>query len=104
MKTGIDLIKQEREDQIIKHGYTIKSDFELNKNNQLITAARLLLNESVPVIPPFNWDRDIWHHMANKSFEKRVVIAGALCAAATDLQLFKDFKGWDRKIPQAIDE
>lgn len=104
MKTGIDLIKQERENQIIKHGYTIESDFEMNKRNQLTTAARLLLNESVPDTPPVDWDKDVWNGLANKAFEQRVVIAGALCAAAIDLQLFKDFKGWDRKIPQAIDE
>ncbi|MBP6566066.1 MAG: hypothetical protein KA270_02800 [Saprospiraceae bacterium] len=87
MKTGIELIAQERAEQIEKHGRTIKSDVEYNSHCELSDGARLLLtgiNELERVIPPHNWDREIWDKMISKPYKERLIIAGALIAAEID--------------------
>jgi hypothetical protein len=88
MKTGIELIAIERQEQIDKHKRTIEKDVEYNTSFQLGIAARKLL-ESPGEIPfgttePNSWDRGIWNKMAFKSYKERLIIAGALIAAEID--------------------
>lgn len=83
--TGVELIAIERQEQITKHGRFIDDDYKYNTNHQLTKAAMRLLMD-LPIIqnPPENWNSDMWEHMATKSFYKRLIIAGALIAAAID--------------------
>lgn len=103
MKTGIELIAQERQEQIEKHGRTIEKDVEYNhgkytdhngeqiNNPQLTAAARWLIHDDVmkywvdqELFRPFGWDRGIWSKMINKTYKERLIISGALIAAEID--------------------
>lgn len=88
MKTGIELIAQERQEQIDKHGRTLSQDKEYNKDSQLQDAARGLIEEPRRAryrnIPPIGWDLSIWQKMWDKSYKERLIIAGALIAAEID--------------------
>lgn len=86
IKTGIELIAQEREEQINKHGRTLESDAEINKHGELAQVARYLCS-TIPVSGeyPRNWSQSFrWHVDKNKSRIERLVIAGALIAAEID--------------------
>lgn len=89
MKAGIELIAQERKEQIEKHGRTIKRDVSENIDNQLMIAAEILSEEyyeyhvsTIP--PPPNRDRKIWIKMLSKPYKERLIIAGAFIAAEID--------------------
>lgn len=85
MKTGIELIAEERQEQISKHGRTVLNDVFENKGRQLVKAAQELL-EQLPIntgFPP-EWDKDVVDKMRSKSYYKRLIIAGALIAAEID--------------------
>lgn len=89
MKNGIELIAQEREEQIKKHGRTIKKDVQFNDNEQLSMAAEMLLaadhEEWIdPQSFPEDWDKTICAHMLSKPRKERLIIAGALIAAEID--------------------
>lgn len=82
---GIELIAQERAEQIEKHGRTVQRDVEENRFNQLIDAVIMLLqtNRFKMGLPSF-WDGKIWKHMIEKPYKDRLIIAGALIAAEID--------------------
>lgn len=89
MKTGIELIAEERQEQIEKHGRTLQHDDDYNDNNQLAHCAEMLLaveheegidSESYPD----GWDKEICRNMLSKTYFKRLIIAGALIAAEID--------------------
>jgi len=89
MKTGIELIAEERLEQIIKHGRTTVRDGIENNNHQLTKGALMLLSidyeEGIdPSEYPEGWDKDICLHMIKKTYEQRLIIAGALIAAEID--------------------
>lgn len=84
MKTGIELIKKEREEQILKHGRTTEKDMVENTEGQLRVAAMFLLDEINLCQQPKNWDGQIWVKMQRKPLKERLVIAGALIAAEID--------------------
>lgn len=89
MKTGIELIAQERKEQIEKHGRTIEKDIEVNFDCQLGTAAGILSYELIDELdcqddPPLNWDLKLWQKMYGKPYKERLIIAGALIAAELD--------------------
>ncbi len=88
---GVSLIAKERLEQIVKHGRTVERDKKENEENQLAIAAQLLLtvdmddtrvDGEIPVPP--GWDPYIWEKMCIKSYENRLIIVGALVAAAID--------------------
>lgn len=81
--TGIELIAQERAEQLEKHDISVYYDVNYNFNEQLLVAAIRLL-EHVKSSPPSNWDKGRWSKMWNKSHEQRLVIAGAFIAAELD--------------------
>lgn len=87
---GVQLIAQEREEQIRKHGRTIGYDYANNTSKQLAVAATKLVDESVTEefrvmnFKPGGWDQAIWEKMARKSYKERLIIAGALLAAEFD--------------------
>lgn len=89
MKTGIELIAQERQEQIEKHGKTVQSDVEINDHGQLVDASLQLLsveyNEGWDSYDtPDGWDKEIMAKMIYKPLKERLIIAGALIAAEID--------------------
>lgn len=87
METGIELIKKEREEQIVKHRRTTELDIMENDENQLAFAAIKLCSpeQDVPdYFPPMDWDEQIWEKMVSKPYKERLIIAGALIAAELD--------------------
>lgn len=99
MKSGIEMIAEERQEQITKHGRTTERDVLQNDKGQLMQAASLLLQktEGSPFddgsngldhcfrgIVPDDWNEQIYHKMFDKSYEERLIIAGALIAAELD--------------------
>lgn len=93
-KSGIELIAEERQHQIDKHGFTgdhHAEHFEWYSKGQLVSAATMLANHKwsnsgLDYInhPPLNWDIEWWQKMCNKSRAERLKIAGALIAAEID--------------------
>ena len=92
MKTGIELIAEERIEQIEKHRCTIDYDISNNDQDQLALAAAILMefkdNEYCLLIAkdvcPDGWSLKVWDHMWNKPYIERLIIAGALIAAEID--------------------
>lgn len=93
MKTGIQLITEERQEQIEKHGRSIPNDVRDNADMQLSFGAALLLCPDPTAMgfdpnstsgKPKDWDKVIWNKMMSKSYKKRLIIAGALIAAEID--------------------
>ena len=89
MKTGIELIADEREEQIKKHGKTEDHDIEENYDRQLSQAASNLCNfnmynQHIEGSCPHGWDDNLWHKICTKSYKERLIIAGALIAAEID--------------------
>lgn len=85
MKTGIELIDQERKEQIEKHQRLIKDDAKYNDEGELIIAAVTLVDE-YPYLDDFpsSWNRELCMKMAQKPKKERLIIAGALIAAEID--------------------
>ena len=88
--TGIELITQERKEQIEKHFKTIEHDARINIQHQLCDAAtqlaewnKMLCIEAEDWIP-IGWDVEAWRKMFNKPYKERLIIAGALIAAEID--------------------
>lgn len=89
MKTGIELLSEERQKQIDKHGFTGAHHAThpgWYNQNQLIEAARYL---STPHVShntwyPANWDAHWFYDLCKRSHKERLVIAGALVAAELD--------------------
>lgn len=87
MKTGIELIAIERQEQIEKHHRTIAQDKELNADKQLSFAAKILISNSrieQEASCPKGWDLTLFRKMINKGYKERLIIAGALIAAEID--------------------
>lgn len=94
--TGIELIAQERKEQIEKHGITVDNDVDFNKHYQLSIAASNLCVDPLGYMddkelgidneeyPPEGWDMVIWKKMYNKPYKERLIIAEALIAAEID--------------------
>lgn len=90
---GIELIAQEREEQLTKHLRTVTDDVELNNEEQLSKAASILLYNHDNCLDkdgiiedhcPQGWDKEIWSRMVNKTYKDRLIISGALIAAELD--------------------
>jgi len=95
MKTGIELIAQERQEQIEKHGRTIQGDVLTNNDGELKQTVMALIMDADNYRDfahaairlahmPRNWDTQICNKMASKSEKERLIIAGALIAAEID--------------------
>lgn len=91
MKTGIELITEERKEQIEKHGFDSEQDAEFYQKNELIEAAQFALTLERQFYPQ-SWD--FWFYDKMKAKEERLSeydfwierlkIAGALIAAEID--------------------
>lgn len=85
MKSGIELIRDEREKQIAKHGYTVQHDVETTTTGELIKAAESYI-ESSECFAGLGFDHWPWNKMSYKpeSMKRDLIKAGALIAAAID--------------------
>lgn len=83
MKTGIELIAEERQEQIEKHGRTITKDVAYNNRGQLADGAIAMINKDSSEFPK-EWDRKVTQKMVAKGYKHRLIIAGALIAAEID--------------------
>jgi hypothetical protein len=96
--SGIELISKERVKQISKHGFTGAHHFnhpEWYEENQLIYAGQILLSKNIDSdrikkhnLFPKNWDKEWFHNLCNRSYQERLIIAGALIAAEIDRLCF----------------
>lgn len=93
MKTGIELIAIERQEQIEKHGRDTEWDVNENTKEQLSFAAALLscpnpknmgFDPNSDFGRPELWDKKLFNKMMDKSYRQRLIIAGALIAAEID--------------------
>ena len=86
MKTGIELIAIERQEQIEKHGFTLDADVFVNTENQLAIGAIRLISGDIEAHQriPEDWNWTMWKYMCRKSYKERLIIAGALIAAEID--------------------
>ncbi len=85
MESGIELITQERAEQLSKHGYSTHGDRQLNSKGQLRKAAYMLIDHGAFINDaPEGWDKGIWNKMKRKTVKERLIIAGALIAAEID--------------------
>lgn len=91
--TGVNLIAQERQKQIDKHGFTGKHHVdhpEWYDNDQLqIAATTLLMHELQEVVYvdenlPDGWDLEWFEDLNRRQHKERLIIAGALIAAELD--------------------
>ena len=87
--SGIELIAQERQEQIEKHGYTLEKDkgHEGSYDISLINVARYCLDptHSDHLYPKF-WTEEYKHLLRQKNWKDRWTIAAALIAAAIDVR------------------
>lgn len=97
MKTGIELIAEERQEQIEKHGRTVEYDVNHNSEGQLLEGIMLLAGsigfgkhgvempeEAFNDLKPLSWDAGICVKMTNKPEIDQLKIIGAFAAAEID--------------------
>jgi hypothetical protein len=93
MKTGVELIAEERQKQIDKHGFTAEHHVNHDvwyENFQLqLAAVTLLMHEfeeqiEVEANLPEGWELEWFLRLNAKDRRERLIIAGALIAAELD--------------------
>jgi len=99
MKTGIELIAQERAEQIEKHGRTIHEDYVYNRPSQLVAAADAVLKGDITLFDPSWTNIEMLHYMVYKPKKDRLIISGALLQAQKDMLLY-----WADKTQDDIDK
>src|SRR6185295_3506717 len=93
MKTGIELIKEERREQWEKHGFTLDHDAKFYKKGELFQAATFCLElKSLNGEPPArmlsSWPKGWGEHFENKIRNKtrigQLIVAGAFLLAENE--------------------
>lgn len=89
MKTGVELIAEERQKQILKHGFTGKHHAdhpEWYDQNQLVSASQVLIERDTTLIEwhPLNWDAVWFQRLLDNPYFERLKIAAAMLAAELD--------------------
>jgi len=98
MKTGIEAIQQERNEQIHKHNRQVEDDLKYNSNFPLALtkAASSLTMQPIGLASDFGkpegWDEELWQKMCRKPYKERLAIAGALIAAEYDRISLEELK------------
>jgi hypothetical protein len=84
MKTGVELIAEERQEQIEKHGFDVIHDVEYYSKNELIQAACFAIHPE-QFKWPAGWDEEFASKIRMKPNKvERLKVAGALIAAEID--------------------
>lgn len=95
MLTGIQLIAEERAEQLEKHGRSVEIDVTINDYYELAVVAQCLImppNQEVTLSEELNmlnalaesWDQEVLAKTLQKPYKNRLIIAGALLAAEID--------------------
>lgn len=84
MLTGIELINNEREEQLSKHKRTVESDVKYNITGQLIDGAIYCLTGKEDYYPINTWGPEFKEKIDNSTRLKKLTVAGALIAAEID--------------------
>lgn len=82
MKTGIELIAEERQEQIEKHGWDLRNDSDY-KDEELLKAALFCIDQK-RFEWPFGWIVNFRSKIIRKSRVDQLKVAGALIAAEID--------------------
>lgn len=86
-KTAIELIAEERQSQVDKHGFSVEQDNRYT-NNELVKAALFCINPQ-----QFEWPRKLdtmfGDNIASKQELERLVYAASFLAAKIDCMLSK---------------
>lgn len=107
MKTGAELISEERKEQIEKHGWDIKNDEDYS-NNELLKAALFAINPD-QFEWPFNWTPEFRNKILLKTNTvERLKVAGAFIAAEIDRlkcqqKKYGSFKSVSEKCPECLE-
>lgn len=112
MKTGMELIKKERREQIYKHRFSLKRDAEFYKNGELIQAAKHTLEKigkgpgfkSIKYPFPDGWDVYFARTIRMKSDIEKLIVAGAFYMAERDRRKNTDFTMRILQIAKRIDQ
>ena len=80
--TGVELIAQERKEQIEKHGFDVNNDKDYS-NGELIQAAKYCI-DSVDTEWPGSWEVHFAIKIADKDRVGQLKVAGAFIAAEID--------------------
>lgn len=80
MKTGIELIAEERQEQITKHHRTADHDDLANMSGELLMAAEAIIEAEDGAFPA-GWDVVAVQKMCDKPLIERLIISGALYTA-----------------------
>jgi hypothetical protein len=83
MKTGIELIAEERQEQIEKHGFTVQQDVKHYNNNELIKGALFCVNTET-FEWPYGWDLVFKRKISESDRINQLKKAGAFIAAEID--------------------
>lgn len=93
MKTAIELIEKEREEQIKKHGFSLEKDAMYYKNGELLQAAafckeqamkKLFGNKEELIKWPARWDTYFEDKVRNKPVIEQLTVCGAFYLAELD--------------------
>lgn len=87
-KTGVQLIAEERQEQIEKHGYYISTDAQFHREGELIKAALFAINPW-QFEWPFHWNKQGRDKVLGKSKIDRLKVAGAFIAAEIDIEQYR---------------
>jgi hypothetical protein len=82
MKTGIELIAQERKEQVKKHGFTTQHDQDTHYEGELLAAANFAITYNDSILP--SGFEEFKSKMGYKNKVQRLAVAGALIAAEID--------------------
>jgi len=96
MKTAIELVAKERQEQIEKHGFNadyVKNHPEYYEDNQMANVARGLIFPTTEFSPmqtvidlkgAEGWNVDYLKYAESKTYKERLIIAAALIVAELD--------------------
>ena len=112
MKTGIEFIRQERSEQIEKHGFSLKKDAQYYKNGELLQAAifcaeqariKMLRDIIECTLWPAGWDAYFELKIRNKSVIGQLTCCGAFYLAEFDRTNEIEYYDMAYKIAHHID-
>jgi hypothetical protein len=83
MKTGIELVAQEREEQVKKHGFTLQHDADSHEEGVLIDVVGAILSDSQPKDFTLGWEK-FSGKITKKTYKEKLIIASALLVAEID--------------------
>lgn len=83
MKTGIELIAEERQEQIEKHGFDSTHDDDHETEGRLIMAAEAAIEGDDGSFPA-SWEAGMVNKICSKPDKERLIIGGALYLAQRD--------------------